>query len=342
MDLANVTASIRVDRATGLGSVIDVIRMVNPNQERTAATKAVAYLTADDETLRRSIQHVRINGKGKPTPCASARVLVEVVFLLPGKAARDFRRASATTVCRVLGGDLSIVGEVEARHHALQQTEGGRAAQEFLLRDDESSATGCGQVGQVRALPVELTLASQAERSAYFQAWSKRTNEEGDLILKRKRDEAALAAKKARAQFAVESYELLRTMGVADDRDRITFSDAVRRAVGDGGGDAEAVVEALAVGIDDPAVPTPECEPFYRGDEISMHTVASEMGVKIPHNSEGRIGKKMRALYRDRYGEAAAASIPKRSIEFRGQMFPANAYWKRDADLMRAAVQSVL
>ena len=231
-----------------------------------------------------------------------------------------------------------IVREVEARHHVLQQTEGGRAAQKFFLDDSESSLGGV----MVGTLPVELTLANEAQRSAYFEAWNKRTREQAEIELSTRRDAAVIATKKARAQFAVESYELLRSIGVADGRDRITFSDAVRRAVTDGGEALEAVVEARALAADDPTIPTPQCDPYYRGEEISMHTVAHEMRVKIPEQAEGRVGKRMKTLYGERHGLAAAMNIPKRNIKFRGQILPANAYWMRDTDLMRIAVQSVL
>ncbi|KAG5179779.1 hypothetical protein JKP88DRAFT_158368, partial [Tribonema minus] len=139
MELSNITAAIRVDTATNQGSVIDVIRLVNPNPTSGNAANVLANLTKD-VTLNYS--HLRINAKGKPTPCADAKTLVEIVWSLPGKAAREFRRTSAKTVCRVLGGDLSIVQEIEKRHHTLQQTEGGRAAQAFMLADSDDSSDG--------------------------------------------------------------------------------------------------------------------------------------------------------------------------------------------------------
>ncbi|KAG5186211.1 hypothetical protein JKP88DRAFT_156894 [Tribonema minus] len=322
MDLDDVTAAIRVDTATNKGSVIDVIKIVQSCNASDASTYCKRLLDDIGTDLGTRCVQLRINSKGRLTPCADAKTLVEIVWSLPGKAAREFRRQSAANVCRVLGGDLSIVQEVEARHHALQQTEGGRAAQKFLLEDSESSVGG----EMISGLPLELALANETQKSAYFEA--------------RMREEAAIATKKARAQFAVEGYELLRSMGAADHRDCITFSDAVRRAVTDGGG--AAVVEARALAADDPTIPTPQCDPFYRGEEISMHTVAHEMRVKIPEQGEGRIGKRMKALYTERYGDAAAANIPTRNIEFRGQIWPANSYWARDADLMKRAVQSVL
>ncbi|KAG5178590.1 hypothetical protein JKP88DRAFT_158425, partial [Tribonema minus] len=133
MDLTNITATIRVDAATNKGSVIDVIRLVHPDIESKHASTYFTRLTTEIPEIATQCGLLRINGKGKPSPVADAKTLVEIVFSLPGKAAREFRRTSAKTVCRVLGGDLSIVQEIEQRHHTLQQTEGGRAAQAFTL-----------------------------------------------------------------------------------------------------------------------------------------------------------------------------------------------------------------
>ena len=52
---------------------------------------------------------LRINGKGRETPVAGATTSVEIAWLLPGKKAASFRRKGAKTVCRMLGGDLSLV-----------------------------------------------------------------------------------------------------------------------------------------------------------------------------------------------------------------------------------------
>jgi hypothetical protein len=110
---------------------------------------------------------LRINGKGQETPCADARTLVEIVWALPGKAARVFRRTSAKTVCRVLGGDLSLVAEIEACHDSLQ-TEGGKAAQAFLVKDSSVGETERTCKRFKGELPVELQIASTEQKSAYF------------------------------------------------------------------------------------------------------------------------------------------------------------------------------
>ena len=67
---------------------------------------------------------LKIDGKlkGRETPVADAATLVEVAWLCPGKAAIAFRRQGAETVCRMLGGDLTLVDEIQHRHAQLACT----------------------------------------------------------------------------------------------------------------------------------------------------------------------------------------------------------------------------
>ena len=70
MDLANITANIRVDADSRKGSVIDVVRLVNPNLTSSNAGNTLTMLSAD---LGIQYTQLWINGKGKPTPVADAR-----------------------------------------------------------------------------------------------------------------------------------------------------------------------------------------------------------------------------------------------------------------------------
>jgi hypothetical protein len=79
---------------------------------------------------------------------------------LPGKAARAFRRESARTVCRVLGGDPSLVQEIERRHHTLQETEGGRSTQDFLVPDTPGTIS-TENVNQLALMPAGFALLDE-------------------------------------------------------------------------------------------------------------------------------------------------------------------------------------
>ncbi|CAM9577117.1 unnamed protein product, partial [Ectocarpus sp. 6 AP-2014] len=133
------TSSIRVDKDTRKGSAIDTVRMVLRGDSSAANTSLKRLIQAHPSGLGAQCSRLRINDKGNVTPVADAKTLIEIVWLLPGKKAREFRRQSSEKVCRLLGGDLSIVSEIEARHATLQSTEQGRATQQFLLYEREEA-----------------------------------------------------------------------------------------------------------------------------------------------------------------------------------------------------------
>ena len=53
--------------------------------------------------------------KGKKTPVCDAATMVEIIWELPGKAAKAFRRQCAHYIVRILGGDASLVEEMKDR-----------------------------------------------------------------------------------------------------------------------------------------------------------------------------------------------------------------------------------
>jgi hypothetical protein len=224
-------------------------------------------------------------------------------------------------VCRVLGGDLSLVDEIEGRYRALQATEAGRAARDFLVSD--------GGVQVPRELPAELQLATPEQQTSFFASW---LHERQLALIDREKTQQLALIK--------NGYDLLGSFGVADARDRIAFGDLVRRIVQPPAHDG-ALIVAQMVSEDDSSIATPLAHVSHRGPEISMHSVAAEIGVRIKAGTESFVGKKMKALYASRYGTAAAAAIPKRNVPFRGKIFAENTYWKRDQDLMEEAIRAV-
>jgi hypothetical protein len=325
MDLASITASIRVDHDTKKGSVIDVIRLVNPNLTSSNAGNTLTKLSSD---LGIRYTQLRINGKGKPTPVADARTLVEIVWALPGKAARDFRRSSAQTVCRVLGGDLRLVAEIERRHHTMQQSEGGRAAQDFLLPPGDSQAVKRYKVSG----PLELEHATSSQQQLFVHAW-----------LAKQQDEVV----QQRVSTLKSAVDLMQMLGGIDDRDKIEFKDRIRLALRlpSAATSSSATPSALTVAtpMADPGetVPTPECDDMVRGCEISIPLVASELKIVVGDKA-GQVGKRMKSLYEARYGAHAAQNIPKRQTLFRGKPVMENTYYKRDKDLLIQAVQDIV
>ena len=130
----NLTDGIRIDQATQKGSIYDVISVVT----KATSAYAVRILSRIQKQYPENVtkcHKLRINGKGRETPVADAAILVEIAWLCPGKAAVQFRRKGAESVCRMLGGDLTLVDEIQRRHTQVA----GTAEEEFLLADVQGS-----------------------------------------------------------------------------------------------------------------------------------------------------------------------------------------------------------
>lgn len=126
---------IRIDKKTNMASVLDVIRMIT-NCASSDAKKTLTRLDAALGTkFGASGPQLRINGSGRATLVANAQTLVQIIWELPGKAARDFRRSSAHYICRLLGSDLSLAREIEERHSTVAQP----VKDFFMSRADESN-----------------------------------------------------------------------------------------------------------------------------------------------------------------------------------------------------------
>lgn len=131
------SASIRVDAATQQGSVFDVVKMVL-GCDSSSANTAFRRLKQDfPEFGAGGCSQLRINGKGKLTPVADAKTLVEIAMLLPGKSSAKFRWEMAGTVCRVVGGDVKLLEEIKENDQKWKSIDGGSLIQQALLKKSE-------------------------------------------------------------------------------------------------------------------------------------------------------------------------------------------------------------
>lgn len=94
------------------------------------------------------------------------KINVEIIWLLPSGAAKEFRRQPAQTICRVLGGDVSLCDEIEQLCARLQSTEESRAYQSFLM--DQPPAK------KHRSEPFWFEHGPDEERKAYVSIEAKK------------------------------------------------------------------------------------------------------------------------------------------------------------------------
>jgi hypothetical protein len=118
-----VVSNIRVDRVTQKGSVYDVVMAVSGCWVTQTYTRLCRQHPEFSSTEK--VQRICINGCGRLAPMVNVLTLIEIAYVLPGKAATTFRRSLAAIVCRMLGGDLTILAEVERRHTQMASTSEG-------------------------------------------------------------------------------------------------------------------------------------------------------------------------------------------------------------------------
>ena len=100
-------------------SVLDVIKVVTGNQQFRSTWHD---LQRSHEEVVGLTNDFKFPGQGQRlTPVTDARGLVTIVNLLPGDRAARFRAKGADIVVRYLGGDESLVAEIEANRAAQAQ-----------------------------------------------------------------------------------------------------------------------------------------------------------------------------------------------------------------------------
>ncbi|CAB1119054.1 unnamed protein product [Ectocarpus sp. CCAP 1310/34] len=350
----NIYGSVRIDDGLGKASVIDTVRLISPTASPEYAAQMftrVLQKERDDggknpvpdanpphpTPIADRVDYIRINGRGNVTPVSDAKTIVEIIWLLPSGAAKQFRRQSAETICRVLGGDISLCGEIEQRFAHLQATEEGRAYQSFMT--DQGPAKK-----QRAAMPAWFDYATDEEKRAYISIEATTS-----IVL----------AKKALVLGDIDVFETckmkLESVGQFDERAEIEFADRIKDVqrrvtrvdnmiTAAPAADTSPVSVCVAMPVDDTIDPetglliaTPKCSPSVRGPETSICVEAGKMGIGVGEKA-GQVGKVVKRLYSERYGQEAGRKIPKRSTTFRGKPFSENTYYARDSDLIQRAI----
>lgn len=356
LQAANIFGNIRVVEETGMASAIDAIRLTEPGVDAAHAGKMILRLLEQEErdaiwgqdsesssnepTLKSRIFYVQINGKGRVTPVADAKTIVEIMWMLPSKAARAFRRKSAGVVCQALGGDMSLCKEIEERHYRLQSTEEGQKFQKFM------TGTGDNMEITTKFGPSWFELASDEEKKAYVSVEAKKSVFNSEL------------------QITKSYVDALEMVGQPlDDRDKIEVADRIkdshRRAFKflpatetsietstttstNISSDSHAQLQVCNAIDTSTGLPlaTPKCPLSVRGSETSIPLEAAKLNVRVGERS-GLVGRETRKLYGIRYGQEASRNIPKRSTIFRGKPWSENTYFSRDSDLIQRAIRNI-
>lgn len=115
--------------AKALGTEVQCLTMRQTNDKQTAVIDAICLFTGQTphdaaQTLRRLLErhpelksrmaHFKFPGRGqRDTIVTDLATLYEILMLLPGRMAAQSRRQAAQLMIRYLGGDLTLIAEVE-------------------------------------------------------------------------------------------------------------------------------------------------------------------------------------------------------------------------------------
>ena len=101
-DLIEVSLdTVRMDAETGLGSVIDLVRLLTGGTATPSeASAAFRRLLDRAPELKDRVVTKRINGLGRATPCATSENLIHIGMLLTGKGADQVRAMAACSKSR--------------------------------------------------------------------------------------------------------------------------------------------------------------------------------------------------------------------------------------------------
>lgn len=117
-NLDEIIASVRVDKATRFAAITDIVQLFG------ISDKNAARVYHDlPEAIKSKCRFMPINNIGRDMYCAPCDVLLEVIWVIPAKRTQEFRSECAKTICRVLGGDLTLAEQIERRHATISEPE---------------------------------------------------------------------------------------------------------------------------------------------------------------------------------------------------------------------------
>ncbi|CAK8996123.1 EsV-1-210/211 paralog [Durusdinium trenchii] len=267
LDFPEFHGKVRFDAATKRGSVLDVIGVVT-RLDSTNRTNALNRLEKVQPGLVGRFLRLKINGKvrsapqeGKETPTGAFRDLIELVMVLPGARANSFRRTAANYLARLMGGDLSLVGEILSTNASVPQE-----VRDVMLQ-------GMAKPGR----PFE----EQLERKRRFYEI-----EEMDARASILQSEA----EEKKTKVVREKVQCIQMFGDLSDCDKIYYKSFVRRTL----------FGNVSGPITPGQIEDTEEENGGRGKETNIHIVAEEIGYDVSKCSSW-VGRVLARMWRERH-----------------------------------------
>lgn len=261
---SQILGKIRYDPLSKKGSVLDVIQLVTGCGQKHTSRELARILDMYPD-VRPKLMDMKFEGyKQKPTKAAHLATLIEIAWLCPGKHAKEFRRTGAVTLCRALGGDLSLIDEIRQRR--IEVTEGEQDA--LLAGTGVTTAEANGMAVDVRRLDMEERKLALREQQVHAEIQERRVALLRDAV----------------------AYLQTRAHTVDDVRHKLYLEDGAKNM-------ERMYVETLS-GKRQAIESTAEHVP------ITIAMVAEQMGYNVTRDNRSQLGKLVARMYREANGGA--------------------------------------
>lgn len=294
---------IRIDTVSQRASVIDVVKMVTTKDAK-HASKCIERLPIE---LIERFDNICINGKGKETWCANAATCVEVIWELPGKAAKEFRRQSAHYICRILGGDRTLIEEIETRFERTDE-----ASQNFFVNSSTERPV----------LPARTDVEESRIRQRKLEDLEITERESRILQSQLDAQRSQLAIQRSRVELQLYFKSILENDAevVAATNDNIK----------------QIIMRSDSSNINSSSGSTERKSPFLPDLTQIVHEISGKV---VPTHQLSKIGRAVSAAYQSLHGCATPHKVERFC---NGVSRKVNAYSTDDKDLVYGVVASFL
>ena len=281
--------------------------------------------------LKAKCFQIKFGGRGNqetPVPKDLA-TLIEIICLLPGSAAAKVRQSAAQIFVRHLGGDLSLIREVERMNHV----------QTFLRENDpEHPLRAFGEAVEASESPELKRKREETEMAELDVRLKKIAAEERCLLWQEKEAEARVAIaledkKSAEARVAAALEEQQRAneaRRISNLREwiQLSGSDGVVQMAAADRVAANDMLRTMALGGSGASAGL--------GAAICIESFLREKGVEDVARKRMDFGKAVLRVWRERH---PAHDPPKKQVFVNGQEILANSYWEEHRDIVEEAYQ---
>lgn len=229
-------------------------------------------VTSDPLNPRPLVKSFKFPGRGqRDTPVVSGQGLVRLLFLLPGKRARQFVAESAETLVRHIGGDETLVEEIR-RNRALAVKD-PNSAQAFMAVNVTNSTTS--------SIESPTSTLALEERRAQLVRFEEET--------------------KALKLDVLQKYATYALSYISDPR----VKEHVQNEV------VNQVLSGINPQLSQRQIRSTESSQLESSTLVTVDQVVTEMGLRMTTKQKSAIGKEVAEKYRREHPGAAGARVEK-------------------------------